>query len=104
MNSVSTTDINHSGIDTTRLPGSTREQYRRNASGMVTASGPCTKKPQFAASGVLNDRDTIRARSCVPAGHAKARSRWTAALIRERWEKACGKLPSASPEAPISSA
>ena len=37
MKSVSTTDMNPSGIDTTRLPGSTSEQYRRNASGMVIA-------------------------------------------------------------------
>ncbi len=35
---------------------------------------------------------------------ASARSRLTAALIRARWVKACGKLPSASPDEPISSA
>jgi hypothetical protein len=44
MKSVSTTDMNPSGIDTTRLPGSTSEQYRRKASGMVIPSGPWTKK------------------------------------------------------------
>ncbi len=33
-----------------------------------------------------------------------ARSRLTAALIRARWVNACGKLPSASPAEPISSA
>ena len=35
---------------------------------------------------------------------SSARSRFTAALIRARWVSACGKLPSASPEAPICSA
>ena len=63
MKSASTTDMNHNGIDTTRLPGSTSEQYRRKASGMVIASGPWTKKCRFAASGVWNDRNTIRAKS-----------------------------------------
>jgi hypothetical protein len=32
------------------------------------------------------------------------RSRLKAALMRARWVKACGKLPKASPEGPISSA
>ena len=32
------------------------------------------------------------------------RSRLKAALMRARWVKACGKLPSASPDGPISSA
>ena len=63
MKSASTTDMNHNGIDTTRLPGSTSEQYRRKASGMVIASGPCTKKQRFAASGVRYEWDTIRAKS-----------------------------------------
>ena len=44
MKSVSATDMNHSGIITTRLPGSTTEQYKRKASEIVIASGPCTKK------------------------------------------------------------
>ena len=40
----------------------------------------------------------------VSAGHARARSRWRAVLIRERCVKAWGKLPRASPLGPISSA
>ena len=41
-----------------------------------------------------------------PAGpqRSSARSRLTAALIKARWVNACGKLPSASPDAPTSSA
>ena len=42
--------------------------------------------------------------STVSVGHARARSRWRAALIRERCVKAWGKLPRASPLGPISSA
>ena len=36
---------------------------RRNPSAIVIASGPCTKKIRFAASGIRKDRDTIRAKS-----------------------------------------
>src|SRR5215218_5116213 len=51
----------------------------------------------------------LRARGLRPAGssfcwteiYLKARSRRTAAAIRDRWVKACGKLPRASPEEPI---
>ena len=49
---------------------------------------------------------------CFKIGHdhgagpqrSSARSRLTAALIKARWVNACGKLPSASPDAPTSSA
>ncbi len=39
-----------------------------------------------------------------PQWGPRARSRWTAALMRARWVNAWGKLPSASPEGPTSSA
>jgi hypothetical protein len=39
-----------------------------------------------------------------PVRQPSWRSRLKAALMRARWVKACGKLPKASPEGPISSA
>ena len=50
-------------------------------------------------------RDRAGAVRLRRSGHgARARSRLTAALMRARWVKACGKLPKASPDGPISSA
>jgi signal transduction histidine kinase len=57
----------------------------------VPSGGPAS------AAGSLPRPDPYRWRS-------RARSRFTAALIRARWVSACGKLPSASPETPICSA
>jgi hypothetical protein len=49
----------------------------------------------------LKERGTHYSR---PYPAPRARSRWTAALMRARWVKAWGKLPKASPLGPISSA
>ncbi|SDB08829.1 hypothetical protein SAMN05660653_00428 [Desulfonatronum thiosulfatophilum] len=39
----------------------------------------------------------------ISAAYSSSLSRFTAALIRARWVKACGKLPRASPQGPVSS-
>jgi|SRR5450755_2944559 signal transduction histidine kinase len=69
---------------------------------------PCDAPMSAAGSIPLADVDRRRLAVALSGGvyrwRSRARSRFTAALIRARWVSACGKLPSASPEAPICSA
>jgi pimeloyl-ACP methyl ester carboxylesterase len=61
-------------------------------------SGPLSAK--LVQNGTLK---TYQLPGSTPAPWSSWWSRLTAALIRARWLKACGKLPSCSPVAPISS-
>jgi hypothetical protein len=75
---------------------------KRRLAGGSAASETATTRPKFVSK---IPRALAQCQLCYATGPLPSvRSRFTAALISARCVNACGKLPSASPEAPICSA
>ncbi len=98
----------------TILPGDRADVSNMSATGglslgMRMSPGRCREETSPPGRPAARPPDVTFGQGVRPArspfrGQPRARSRWRAALIRARWVNACGKLPSASPDGPISSA
>ncbi len=87
-----------SGVSASRAPRSSEAQAARESRRRYSASN------SVAVSGGGPDGRACVAMSQRPVSASRALSRVMAAMIRERWVNAWGKLPSCSPLGPISSA